>query len=272
MKRFLFSMFILMFSLIAKAQEPDWIYHLPKAENNTYLYVKESATSYSESDARNVALQKIFQSTAMRIGQPFDSEKVFSDIQQGKGIEVISNTYNIPIYKVCEYSYMMRDGRYKVYILCQIAKSGNIRVDFTHFNNCEKVKRYSNTLSFFQSVFIPGLGQMSKRHYTEGLLTLSSELVLAGAGTYLYFFAQNQLDIMKKENVSYSDFSNSQDKYNTFRKDSYIVWAIFGIVYVFNLYRALTLLPNYKETFAFTPFVMPMDKHLCYGLNFYLNF
>lgn len=272
MKRFLFSVFIILSCFVAKAQEPDWIYHLPKADNNTYVYVREYAIANTINEARNEVLVRVLQNTAMRIGQPFSSEEVFSALQQGKDLEIISRTYNIPINKVCEYSLKMKDGKYKVYILCQVAKAGNIEVKFSSFQGCDKVKQYNNTSALLQSVFIPGLGQMSKRHYGEGVLTLSSELLLAGAGTYLYFSAQNQLDIMKKENVSYSDFFNAQDKYNTYKKASYIVWSAFGVVYVFNLYRALTLRPKYKDSFAFSPFVLPMDNNLCYGFSLSLKF
>ena len=70
------------------------------------------------------------QSTAMRIGQPFDSEKIFEALEQGIDLQVISQTYNIPINKVCEYSTKMKNNQYKVYVLCQVAKAGNIAVRF----------------------------------------------------------------------------------------------------------------------------------------------
>lgn len=271
MKKLIFFLSLL-FSVLAYAQEPNWVNHLPKTDDNTFIYVREFAIGYTENDARNQALQRVFQSTAMRIGQPFDSEQIFKDLQAGKGIEVISRTYNIPINKVCEYSTKMKNNQYKVYVLCQVAKAGNIVVRFEDFNACDTRKQYNNGLTLLSSVFVPGLGQINKRHYTEGVLTLSSELLLVGAGIYLYSQAQNKLDIMRKDNVSYKDYSDAKTQYNNYKNTSYFVWIGAGLVYAFNLYRAFTLHPNYKETLAFSPFVAPIDNNICMGFNLCFKF
>ncbi len=273
MKRTFIYLSLLVLGVVCLAQEPNWVNHLPKTDNNTFMYVREFAVGYTENDARNQALQRVFQSTAMRIGLPFDSEQVFKELQAGKGVEFISSTYNIPINKVCEYSLKMKNNQYKVYVLCQVAKAGNIVVRFEDFNQCDTRKQYNNSLALLSSVFIPGLGQINKRHYTEGVLTLSSEILLAGAGTYLYFQAQDRLDIMRKGNVSYKNFSNAKTDYDNFRKASYVVWSAFGVLYLFNLYRAFTLHPKYKESLAFTPVVLPdYNNDLCLGFNLSLKF
>lgn len=113
---------------------------------------------------------------------------------------------------------------------------------------------------------------MNKRHYVEGVLTLSSELLLAGAGIYLYTQAQDRLDIMHKDNVSYKEFSNAKTDYDNFKKASYIVWSVAGALYVFNLYRAFTLHPKYKESLAFTPFIIPYNNDVCYGFSLSYKF
>ena len=40
---------------------PRWVRHLPKAENETYRYVVESATAASEDAARNKAMGMVLQ-------------------------------------------------------------------------------------------------------------------------------------------------------------------------------------------------------------------
>lgn len=272
MKRQFLYLSLLLFSFVGFAQEPNWVNHLPATDNNTFIYVREYAVGNSLNEARNQAIARIMQSTAMRIGQPFDSEKIFEALEQGIDLQVISQTYNIPINKVCEYSTKMKNNQYKVYVLCQVAKAGNIVVRFEDFNACDTRKQYNNGLTLLSSVFVPGLGQINKRHYTEGVLTLSSELLLVGAGIYLYSQAQNKLDIMRKDNVSYKDYSDAKTQYNNYKNTSYFVWIGAGLVYAFNLYRAFTLHPNYKETLAFSPFVAPIDNNICMGFNLCFKF
>ena len=112
---------------------PDWIINKPTPTNSTYLYVVESATGKNEMEARNRAIGEVFRSTAMRIGQPFDSEEINRALQRGTEYYVISSQYNIPINKVCEYT-DTKTSPCRVYVLCQVAKAGNIHVEFDDFN------------------------------------------------------------------------------------------------------------------------------------------
>lgn len=70
-----------MFSFVGFAQEPNWVNHLPATDNNAFIYVREYAVGNSLNEARNQAIARIMQSTAMRIGQPFDSEKIFEALE-----------------------------------------------------------------------------------------------------------------------------------------------------------------------------------------------
>ncbi len=127
---------LLMIGIVSSAQKlPDWIVNKPTPTNSTYLYVVESATGQTEMQARNRAIGEVFRSTAMRIGQPIDSEEINRALQRGTEYYVISSQYNVPINKVCEYT----DNKTlpcRVYVLCQVAKAGNIRVEFDDFNAC----------------------------------------------------------------------------------------------------------------------------------------
>lgn len=138
MKRCLYLiLFSLCFLQLTQAQgtPPNWVRRIPNPTNSTYLYVMESAEGTSEISARNQAFARVFQSTAMRLGQPINSDDINRAVQRGTSFDVISRQYNIPINKVCEYT-VFDKGRYVVYILCQVAKAGNISVQFDQFNNC----------------------------------------------------------------------------------------------------------------------------------------
>ena len=136
MKKLIFTFVLAVFAVSCMAQKlPDWIINKPTPTNNTYLYVVESATGQTEMQARNRAIGEVFRSTAMRIGQPFDSEEINLALQRGTEYYVISSQYNIPINKVCEYT-DNKTSPCRVYVLCQVAKAGNIRVEFDEFTSC----------------------------------------------------------------------------------------------------------------------------------------
>lgn len=134
--RIILTSILALLALSGMAQKlPDWIINKPTPTNSTYLYVVESATGKTEMEARNRAIGEVFRSTAMRIGQPFDSEEINRALQRGTEYYVISSQYNIPINKVCEYT-DFKTSPCRVYVLCQVAKAGNIHVEFDDFNAC----------------------------------------------------------------------------------------------------------------------------------------
>lgn len=272
-KRFFFNLILTLIGLTSFSQEkPGWIYNKPVPENNSYLYVVESAMGLTELEARNQAFARVFQSTAMRIGQPINSDEINRAVQNGTDFNVISAQYNIPINKVCEFTEKQPNG-YRVYILCQVARAGNTIVDFDYeFNGCHDVKQYKNSTALLKSIFVPGLGQMGKHHTKEGVITLCGEAVLLGGGLATYYSAQNQLAIMKNANTSYTDYMSARSKYNTMRTANTICYAAAAAVYVFNLYRAYSLRPIYNDSFAFDPVLMPTDNSMAMGVSLTYKF
>lgn len=116
---------------------PEWYLKKPTPSNPTYVYNAECGFGYNYREARNEAFARMFQYASNRLGQPIDSEEINRAVQSGKDYEVISAQYNIPINKVCECSTEI-NGNQCVYILCQVATSGNIPVRFDDsFNDCD---------------------------------------------------------------------------------------------------------------------------------------
>lgn len=134
-KMYLMIAFVLVTLTSFAQRTPDWVTNIPNPTNSTYLYVMETGSGWSELDARNQAFAKILQTTIMRLGMPISSEEINRAVQRGTEFNVISRQYNIPINKVCEYT-ENKSGTYKVYVLCQVAKAGNISVQFDSFNSC----------------------------------------------------------------------------------------------------------------------------------------
>ena len=268
---------LMLFALMAVSgmaqNKPGWVYNKPTPENNTYLYVVESATGLTDAEARSQAVVRVFQSTAMRMGMPVNSEDINSAVQSGKDFNVISAQYNIPINKVCEFTEKTENG-YRVFILCQVAKTGNTVVEFADFSGCYEVKQFKNSTALVKSIFIPGMGQMGKRRYAEGVFTLLGEVALVGGGVGCYFGAKKQLNVMKDMNTTYDDFMKAKKNYQTFRVSSYVCYGAAAALYVLNLYRAYAALPRYKhkKEMSFYPSVNNVNGDMAFGLGFTYKF
>lgn len=188
MKKTIIFLFLGLIAISGMAQKlPDWITKKPRPTNSTYLYVVESATGQTEMQARNRAIGEVFRSTAMRIGQPFDSEEINRALQRGTEYYVISSQYNIPINKVCEYT-DNRTSPCRVYVLCQVAKAGNIRVEFDDFNACyEGVnKRVAGEALIADGFDVKINGRFMGESYIESLFANSNALAPYNRGMSIY--------------------------------------------------------------------------------------
>lgn len=271
-KKVLLFAIALCLTFVAHSQElPAWTKKLPKAGNDTYMYVSEYALGNSENEARNQAMVRVFQSTAMRLGQPVSSDAIFEAAQNGTDFKVISQDFNIPINKVCEYSEKMKNGMFRVFVLCQVAKAGNVSPIWDEFRGCNDIKQYNNGVAFVESMFIPGLGQMSKRHFGEGAFTLAGEVVLVSAGFGCYFVSREELKIMRDPTISYDQFTDAYNLYNTMKTTSYVVWSAAAAFYIYNLCRAYTMQPKYKETLSVYPALIPATHNSAFGIGFTWN-
>ena len=257
MKHRLLSVILCLLSLCATAQDmPKWVYELPKEDNNTYEYKKVSGTGYTIGEAKTNAFKQAIGEAGYSITLP--------SISDNTDIKLLPQTYNIPIKIVCDdYVTIIKKGpekgKYRVWLLCKVAKKGNIQVDWgKDFRNCSTVQEFKNGNALLKSMFIPGLGQIGKHHYVEGTLTLLGEAGLAGAGAYCYLSAQKKLDVMKREGVSYADYSDAHTTYNRLRDASYVIWGAAAGLYAFNLFRAYTMQPKISGI-SFAPTVLPTE-------------
>ncbi|MBO7143772.1 MAG: hypothetical protein J6W13_02990 [Salinivirgaceae bacterium] len=273
MRKILLSALLIVVAVAASAQnKPQWIYKLPKAKNNTYRFVMEAAVANSENEARTQSIARVFQQTGNRLGQPVNTADINNAVQRGDNFAVLSSTFNIPTNKVCEWTERLPNGTYRVYVLCQVAENANIKMDAPAYNECNVNQEFKDGNALLKSMFIPGLGQIGKRHYVEGTLTLLGEAGLAGAGAYCYLSAQKKLDVMKREGVSYSDYSDAHTSYNRLRDASYVIWGAAAGLYVYNLFRAYTMQPKYKDGISLYPTVLPENERVTPGVAMRIKF
>ena len=273
MKHTFFIIIMLLVACCAMAQQaPLWTKVIPKAGNQTYMYLCEQGVGSDVKEAYNVAMTRVFQSTANRIGQPFDSGKLMESLAHGTSLEVISRTYNIPINKVCQYDEQLSNGNYRVYVLCQVATAGNVAPLWEPFSQCyDRGGEERNGIALLKSAFVPGLGQMGKGYVGEGVITLVGEVALIGGTVGCYYVAQDKLNVMRDPLISYNDFTDARTTYNTCRATSYILWGTAAGLYVFNLIRAASMKPRFKDGVVFAPILMPSDAGVMPGVSFSIN-
>ena len=270
MKRTFFIILLLLANVAAwgAKRQPSWMNELPKAGNSTIMYVREAGEGTTLTGAYNQALLRVMQSTANRIGRPFDIQAVDAALASGGDYHDLSRQYNIPVNKVDQYDEQLRDGTYRVWVLCQVAVSGNVQPVWEELRREGEV---NNWTSLAKSAVVPGLGQMGKGYVTEGVFTLGGELLFVGAGAGSYFMAQKQLEVMRNANTSYADWNAARNSYNTLQTVSYIAWGSAAVLYAFNLYRAFAMQPRRVSGVAFAPALLPDPSGFCAGLSFSIN-
>jgi len=245
---------------------------LPLPGNNTYIYVKEAGQDSTPTAALNRALVHVFESTAKRMGKDFDPKVAFDQLQGGTNYEDLVKNYGVPVNLVDHYQYKEKDGTYWAYVLCQVSASKDVPPVWDRGKN---IDMNYNWTCLFRSI-VPGIGQMSKGYTGEGVLTLTSEVLLVGGAVGCYFLAERQYDILDPSNygtqADYGSqaYNDARTKYNTLRNTQSFLWGAAGALYVFNLVRAFTLEPKSTTNLVFTPSIMstPYTTAPTVGLTF----
>ena len=274
MKRYFLLSCIVLMSVITFAQRrhvrPDWLIEKPQAGNKTYEYVVEHGVGLTESAALEEAVTHVHEYYVRRLGGRIESSQ--------SGITRQTERYSIPIKKVCEYTEKQDDNTFCVYVLFQVAVRGNIIPQFDEYTKCNSISKYrefikkKNAAALAASVFVPGLGQMTKRHFGEGIGTFFGEAALIGGGVAMLQLAKPQKTIMDdiSGNVDYDTFMAAKNKYNAYRYTSYGLFGAAAVLYGVNLWRAWACEYKFKDT-AFYPTVIPDASSLGYAMGVGVN-
>ena len=149
MKQFYLSSFRLLFifcslvlsDFITAADEPRWLKHLPKSQNDTYRYQVEYEVAESESVAYEKAYAKLVRSGIAAIGITCSAADANTAVNNGFLTDIEGTVHQLPIRAVCSYTQLLKGGGVKVYILGQVAVKSALALDggvkFTEFRDCE---------------------------------------------------------------------------------------------------------------------------------------
>lgn len=270
-KQIVLTIAFVLIGIASIAQEkPGWIYNKPIPANNTYLYVVESAVGSTENEAKNIAIAEVFRSTAMGIGQPFDSGEINEALQNGKDYNLIASQYNIPINKVCEYSERQSNG-YKVYILCQVAAAGNKWVQWSDYSGCDR--QPIDGMAVLKSALVPGLGQFHKGQTAKGACFLAGEAVSVAGIVVAQSMRRTSINKMNSTNNA-SQKKLYADRANTFTTIRNISIGAAAAVYVWNVLDAIISKGNHNNSLSYgnpvhlTPVVTDESVALSLSINF----
>lgn len=264
-------------ALLMAQTRPNWIRSKPKPVNNTYFYDIGESIGSSETEALNRARAEVVIKTISRLGMAVSTDKVREAIVNGVPIEAINSQYKIPVFEVCHWteSAGVVGGivSYRAWILCQVAVSGNVPPQFDlTFNKCSSDHEFSTGWAILSSALVPGLGQMGKRHATEGVLTLSGELILVGGAVATYFIGKDKIEMLKSGTLSYDRFTATQKQYTTLRTVNTALWGAAAALYVINIYRAATIHPKYKNVVYVEPSFISTPTETMPTVGLTLNF
>jgi hypothetical protein len=143
MRRFLFTLFLLVTGgLFANAQEnpPYWVNQLPKPENGTYYFRVTHAEELTYEKAYVQAFSMAILESSWKMGLPVDAKNDLATIVQGveNNLSIRSHQSHIAINKVCEWQTKnITSNKIVLYVLWQVASSGNIEADFGYFEKCK---------------------------------------------------------------------------------------------------------------------------------------
>lgn len=295
MKKLILLLVLGSFALAAAAQmtrkpvfRPDYTFDkLPTPGNATYLYVKEQGEGKTKREALNQAIGRVFQSTANRIGQIVSTDEINRALQDGTDYDVIARNMKVPVNKVCEFAVQdTTDYTWTMYILCQVAKAGNITPEFETCEECTKHEIFDqalarwnqqqedakkkarkevnkrNATALVASTFIPGMGQMLKKQGGKGAAFLLSEVVLFGGGTACYFLAQDQAKIMKAPGTSYDAYKEAKNNKNIWDIAMYSCFGVGAAVHIGNMVHAWCVEDRKKPAaITFAPAIISTNEY-----------
>lgn len=131
MKKILLSVLCCLLTFWGYAVKPGWTTHTPTTHGKKdYLFVVEHATGASEEEAVNKAIGLVYKWAIAMYGAPMSSKQVDELVNSGSISDSQSFDFDIPIHRVAQYTKVLKNGGYKVFLLYQVAVAGVIDPDW----------------------------------------------------------------------------------------------------------------------------------------------
>ncbi len=265
-KFLLFICLFLFINIIILPQgRPTWILNppLPSTGESKFYYKVTYGEDIDINNARISAIATALYEGALKIGLYVSMDQIKDAIKK-RGIPGVSVDIKLPINIICDYSERLITKRgYKVWVLCQVAESGNIYPNFENFNDCYPTKLNTGINALWRSILVPGWGQLYKDESLKGILFMAGSIGGLAGGL---IFKQLSIDATNKalsaRTQAVRDFYNNDSKnYDTYSTISFIASAS---IYIWNLIDAVAV----KQDNLYVDFNSNQNLQICYRYNF----
>ena len=105
-----------------------------------------------------------------------------------------------------------------------------------------------NWQAALKSTFIPGWGQISKGHVTEGVITLTGEAVVVGGAVATYYWGQSVARQMRNDGGVIAIHTAHHDQYKALTTANHVLWGAAAALWLVNIYRAFVAEPQQRGT------------------------
>ncbi len=121
-------------------ERPSWLHVTPHPKNNTYYYrvTHAEGPTYEKAYARAFAMA--IMESSWKLGAVVDKKNDLETLEKSitNNINVGDMTMRLPLNKVCEYQEKVSGTmNIRLYILWQVAATGNIEPKFEEYNDCK---------------------------------------------------------------------------------------------------------------------------------------
>ena len=120
---------------------PSWVKHLPKPNNDTYYYRVTKAEGATYEEAYTKAFSMAILESQWKIGVKVNKSENTQTIEETitSDLNLRGSNMNLPLNKVCEYEKASPNISNGVVLYClwQVARYGNVRVEFDEYLDCE---------------------------------------------------------------------------------------------------------------------------------------
>lgn len=124
-------------------------------------------------------------------------------------------------------------------------------------DNKDKIIRQSffpsNAMAIISSIILPGTGQLEKRHYVEGSLTLLGEILFVGGAAVTYYSGKQKLKELSLGTLGYDEYMSISKQYDKLTMANHILIGTSVLLYAFNIYRVITLPSKRQPSLSIGP-------------------
>ncbi len=126
-------------------------------------------------------------------------------------------------------------------------------------------------LAASKSIIIPGWGQIGKGHVTEGVITLTAEVIVAGGAAATYFWGESVAQKMRNDGGNITTHTAHHNQYKKLTTANHVLLGTAAALWLFNIYRAFVVEPAQRSTAYIAPGLISIPEATLPAIGFAFN-